>query len=100
MTDRAADSDLLYIPGELLFSFEVWDLDDACPHCGSMDVELDGDDYNLWYICEDCKCFSAYSVDDREIEETINRLTREWLDLDDRFDILDMFDRDYPGMGG
>jgi hypothetical protein len=70
-------------------AFDVWDVTETCPYCGSDDLEFDV--LNEQYYCCDCEARSASMLTDGMEDETwhINNL--------DRFDFLSLFEDERVG---
>lgn len=79
----------------LKVSFAVWEQYQECPHCGSGEIEYEWDGWDTWAVCDACLKTSAFALD--EIDTLINSHYDDWLFSEDRFDILDIFERDMPG---
>lgn len=59
-------------------SYDIWEKEYRCPHCGSEDIEMNGeiidDEYQEYYGCCDCERVSAYEIltpEERQIDEEI-----------------------------
>ena len=77
------------IADALPLAFEIWDVTETCPYCGSDDLEVDI--LNEQYVCCECEARSASMLTDGMEDET-----REINDLD-RFDFLSIFEYDRVG---
>lgn len=71
-------------------SFDTWEQEQCCPHCGYLYVEVDLD--TDCAVCDECGCTSEPFEDDFDFEIE----TRAINDFD-RFDFLELFERDHVG---
>lgn len=93
------DKGALNITDYDLISFAVWEEEEACPYCGSEDIEYAENGYDAWAYCCDCGKRSANIVDDAALDDAMNAFVDAWLERDDRFDTLDNFEKEQPGWG-